>query len=363
MFIPMSILSLSRRNFLKLAATSLGSAATLAFNPFPHPQDTQDYPYESIGRVAASNQVVVYREPREGAPLASQLSKNLHLKDTLFPIYYEIESPEGPRWNPTWYRVWGGFVHSGYVQKVKFRFNQPLPNIRSGGQLCEVTVPYSQTYKYSAYQGWESLYRLYYETTHWVAGVEEGPDKGIWYRILSPGRGEYIAPAEHFRPIPDKELEPISPEVPWEEKRIEVSIGWQRMEAYEGEQVVFEAIISTGLNIRPVPDELPWSTPRGRFNIRSKMPSQHMGEGNLTGDTEAYELPGVPWTLFFTEEGHAFHGAYWHDNFGAQMSHGCINMRPKEAQWLFRWAYPVFEIDPDERRWTQNGYGTTVIIR
>ena len=65
-----------------------------------------------------------------------------------------------------------------------------------------------------------------------------------------------------------------------------------------------------------------------------------MGNGNLFAGAEDYELPGVPWTSFFTNAGHAFHGTYWHDNFGTPMSHGCINMRTSEAKWLFRWSQP-----------------------
>jgi lipoprotein-anchoring transpeptidase ErfK/SrfK len=54
-----------------------------------------------------------------------------------------------------------------------------------------------------------------------------------------------------------------------------------------------------------------------------------------------YQLPGVPWTSYFTEDGQAFHGTYWHQNFGTPMSHGCVNMRTSEALWLFRWATPL----------------------
>lgn len=83
-----------------------------------------------------------------------------------------------------------------------------------------------------------------------------------------------------------------------------------------------------------------------------------MGNGNLFADLDDYELPGVPWTCFFTEVGHAFHGTYWHDNFGVPMSYGCINMRTQEAKWLFRWVLPVH--DPD--RIYTTGYGTQVVI-
>jgi hypothetical protein len=66
-----------------------------------------------------------------------------------------------------------------------------------------------------------------------------------------------------------------------------------------------------------------------------------MGNGSLASDIEAYELLGVPWTCFFESKGYAFHGTYWHDNFGVPMSRGCVNMRPSEARWLFRWALPL----------------------
>ena len=50
-----------------------------------------------------------------------------------------------------------------------------------------------------------------------------------------------------------------------------------------------------------------------------------------------YNLPNVPWTMYFYG-GYAIHGAYWHNNFGQRMSHGCVNMKPNEAKWLFNWT-------------------------
>lgn len=83
-----------------------------------------------------------------------------------------------------------------------------------------------------------------------------------------------------------------------------------------------------------------------------------MGDGYLTNDPEAYELPGVPWTMFFHESGYALHGTYWHNNFGTRMSHGCINMRNEEAYWLFRWTEPAYE----PGKWYTFGSGTLVQI-
>lgn len=350
---------ISRRDFLRLSLLSLGSIATAAFNPFPVPKDDYEYSSGNLGRITVSNKVVIYQEPNWESPIVGYLNT----KDKMVNIYYEITPTTGPAYNPLWYRVWGGYIHSGYVQKVNFKFNTVLPGLREGGQLCEVSVPYTQVIRYDVYQGWQRYYRLYYETTHWVTGIEEGPDGNAWYRTNINGL-DFLVPAEHFRPVQDEEYSPLSPDVPWEDKKIVVSLKAQTVTAYEQNNIVFQTQVSTGLPIRPDPDGIPWETPRGTFYIQNKLPTTYMGDGRLTGDPEAYELPGVPWTLYFEPvTGVAFHGAYWHNNFGIQMSHGCVNMRPADARWLFRWTYPVFEVPVTSRSmWEKRGLGTTVLV-
>jgi lipoprotein-anchoring transpeptidase ErfK/SrfK len=78
--------------------------------------------------------------------------------------------------------------------------------------------------------------------------------------------------------------------------------------------------------------------------------------GNLLADADGYVLPGVPWTSFFTEVGHAFHGTYWHENFGAPMSHGCVNMRTSEANWIFRWTMPPHTTEAISNHSTRGTY-------
>jgi lipoprotein-anchoring transpeptidase ErfK/SrfK len=134
----------------------------------------------------------------------------------------------------------------------------------------------------------------------------------------------------------------------------------QTLTAYEYDRVVLQTRISSGIpRDRPNPKDIPTKTPAGTFHIQNKMPSKHMGDGNLTADLEAYELPGVPWTSFFEPEtGVAFHGTYWHQNFGIPMSHGCVNMRTSEAKWIFRWTTPVTEATDINHV----GYGTRVVV-
>jgi hypothetical protein len=342
--------SLSRRDFIKLGGFGLSSLAFSQYFPF---RGDQSYP-EHILRVtypAAS----VYREPKMDATYVRD-----HYRDELITAYYDLIPPEGPAYNPLWYRVWGGYMHSAYLQPVEIRFNNPIYYVREGGQLAEVTVPFTQAYGYSRTNGWQRVNRLYYSTTHWITGIDEGPDGKPWYRMtdeLQPV--DYFAPAIHLRPIPDEEFSPISPDVPFEGKHIEISLIQQKLKAYEQGRIVMDTKVSTGIpNTRPTLNGIPTTTPSGRFNIYSKMPSKHMGNARLTDNLDDYVLLGVPWTSFFVDTGVALHGTYWHHNFGWPMSRGCVNLRNEDAKWLFRWIVPVSK--PTD--WEKTGYGTQVIV-
>jgi hypothetical protein len=227
--------------------------------------------------------------------------------------------------------------------------------------LGEITVPYTRSYQYSRLDGWQPLYRLYYETVHWITALHEGPTGQPWYRITDYlMNADYSIPAVSVRTIQPEEYSPLSRHLPSSEKRIEVSITNQTLTAYEGDKIVLQSLVSSGLHSENLKkSEPPTDTPLGSFRIQLKMPSRHMGDGHLTSDLAAYELPGVSWTSIFHETGVGFHGTYWHNNFGRRMSHGCVNMRTRDALWLFRWSDPVFEpVD-----YYSKGVGTLVIIR
>ncbi|MCC2628365.1 MAG: ErfK/YbiS/YcfS/YnhG family protein [Thermomicrobiales bacterium] len=114
---------------------------------------------------------------------------------------------------------------------------------------------------------------------------------------------------------------------PKAQKTIVVSVGQQMLWAYKGDKVVLSSYISTG--------RAGFDTPIGSFAVLSKLPSQTM-EGVIGG--EYYNVPDVPWVLYFTNSGHALHGTYWHSNFGTPMSHGCVNLPLDVAAWLYDWA-------------------------
>lgn len=343
---------ITRRQFLKYAALGLGSLAFRPLNDWRTDSDGGD-----IARVTIKS-ISVYSKPSDKSTILYQ-----RYRDELVNIYDEIISEDGPGYNPLWYRVWRGYVHSAYLQRVKVQFNPVVTKFPvKSGQLAEVTVPLTQTMRYLAYQkSWEPLYTLYYGSTHWVKGVDTGPDGEPWYRLQDElSETEYHVPAAHLRLVQPEEFSPISPNVDPHDKHIEVSIAMQTLTAFEKDQVVFTTKVSTGIpDRRNIPGLIPTDTPTGTFRVYSKMPSKHMGDGRLTADLEAYELPGVPWTTFFAPNGVAFHGTYWHNNFGMTMSHGCVNMPTEEAKWIFRWTTPVSAPET----WEQTGYGSVVTVK
>jgi hypothetical protein len=342
--------SLSRRDFLKVSLLAL---ASIAAGPV-HPRDERPRPI-ALGRVTVPV-VNVYAQPDFNAERLGQRTR-----DQLLSLLEETLSPAGPAHNPRWYRIHGGWVHCARIQRMAdLPPNRPLERIPGGGLLGEVTAPFTRTYRYIAAAGWQPLYRLYQTTTHWITGVEEGPDGAAWYRLKDHLIDvEYHAPAAALRPVWPEEYAPLSTDVPPDEKRIDVSIENQTLTASEGGRAVRTCPVASGLHTENVPrGELPTDTPLGSFRIQMKLPSRHMGDGKLTSDYQAYELPGVPWTCLFHETGVAFHGTYWHDNFGRKMSHGCVNLRNADALWLFRWTTPVF--DPAD--YYAKGTGTLVVV-
>lgn len=125
-------------------------------------------------------------------------------------------------------------------------------------------------------------------------------------------------------------------------KRIEISLGEQRLWAYQGNVLITTTLVSTGLS--------PNDTDLGLFRVRLKYPEQDMqgftdesGEVLGTGadapaGTIPYAVEDVPHVMYFNLQAEALHGAYWHNNFGTPMSHGCVNLPLDVAAFLYGWA-------------------------
>lgn len=345
MFVMAEIMN--RRQFLGLAALS---AASAAFRPLP-PQ-AADVGL-GLARVATT-WIGLYSEPSFRSRRLARL-----LRDELHSLLAQETADDGPAHNPTWYRLADGYAHSGNLQLVRWLPQVPESSVPRDGALFEISVPYTRSYREPTPES-DPVYRLYYQSTHWVEAVVYGDDGRRWYRILDDiRRVRYCAPAEHLRRVDPSELTPLSPEVPAREKRIEVSLTRQELMAFEGQRLVFRSRVSSGIpDRRPRENGVPTITPDGFFHVSKKTPTRHMGDGHVTADLEAYELPGVPWVSFFHETGVAFHGTYWHTDYGIPRSHGCVNMRPEEAKWLYRWSLPA--AGPYDL--LQSGHGTAVNV-
>jgi lipoprotein-anchoring transpeptidase ErfK/SrfK len=100
---------------------------------------------------------------------------------------------------------------------------------------------------------------------------------------------------------------------------IEVNLNAQTLSAYRGNQIINTFLISSGTDS--------FKTVTGTYRIYAKY-SQYTMRG------PDYDLPDVPYTMFFYK-GYSIHGTYWHHNFGAQMSRGCVNMKTEDAAWVF----------------------------
>lgn len=119
-------------------------------------------------------------------------------------------------------------------------------------------------------------------------------------------------------------------------KWIDISIKQQLLVAYEGERPVFATLISSGRGGMSDPKETS-ATIRGAYMIHAKHVSGTMDGDSTTEDS--FDLRDVPYIQYF-HQGYALHGAYWHDDFGKERSHGCINLAPADAAWLFDWTEP-----------------------
>jgi len=122
-------------------------------------------------------------------------------------------------------------------------------------------------------------------------------------------------------------------DVPANGNWIHVDLSEQTLVAYEGDEPVYATVISSGKE--------GYEPPTGLFEVQQKYISTTM---NATDPIDGfYEVEEVPWTLYY-HGGYALHGAYWHTDFGKVRSHGCTNIAPVDARWLYYWAEP--EVPP-----------------
>ncbi len=176
------------------------------------------------------------------------------------------------------------------------------------------------------------------------------------------------------------------------ERWVDVSIRRQVLVAYEGTKAVYATLVSTG-EAGVADPQTSKATIQGEFRIFAKhltttMSSERAGEGGPektgpektgggggappthegtgggggappTHETADFELQDIPYVQYFAE-GYALHAAYWHDDFGIPRSHGCVNLSPEDAKWLFSWTQP--EVPTGWHGVRQAGRGSVVVV-
>ncbi len=154
-----------------------------------------------------------------------------------------------------------------------------------------------------------------------------------WLRYPERIKSDWYVSADYVEVLLDEGIKTLEDgeNATTTQKEIIVSRGEQKLYAYDNGELFLETDISTGLELTP--------TPRGTFTIFRKTPSRYM-QGPLPGlpSDQYYDLPGVPWNLYFTHQGAVIHGAYWHTSFGSRYSHGCVNLPSDTARKLYDWA-------------------------
>jgi hypothetical protein len=154
-----------------------------------------------------------------------------------------------------------------------------------------------------------------------VVDIEE--EHGGWMRI---GEARWVAAADlHVA----RAGEPPEDLAAMDERWLDVDLDEQVVVAHEGLRPVFATLLSSGSK--------KWPTPSGIYRVWLKFSETTMS-GQM-GDEQPYSVATVPWTMFFARD-FAFHTAYWHDRFGEARSHGCLNLSPRDARTLYRWASP-----------------------
>ena len=137
--------------------------------------------------------------------------------------------------------------------------------------------------------------------------------------------GNRAVPADDMR-VADKVDRPDG--VDASDKWIHINLSEQTLVAYEGDKPVFATLISSGLRNH--------ATKNGLFKMQRKYVAKTMRGQDEDGP---YVVEQVPWTMFY-DGLYAVHGAYWHNNFGNTRSHGCVNVPPANARWLYHWSDP-----------------------
>ena len=141
-----------------------------------------------------------------------------------------------------------------------------------------------------------------------------------------------------------------------EERWLDISVSEQVLVAYEGARPTFATLVSTGRARRGS------ETPIGAFRIWVKLAFSDMSNLRYEDVSSHYAMEQVPWVQYF-EGSNGLHAAFWHDDFGRRRSHGCINLSPQDARWVFGFTGPALPNGWDAIFPHEGEPGTVVRVR
>jgi hypothetical protein len=173
----------------------------------------------------------------------------------------------------------------------------------------------------------------------------------VWLRI---GPEEWVRQSDVRSPRQSPQPTDLLPDERW----IDVDLDAQILRAYVGSRVVFSTLVSTGRGVGV--DES--ATPTGEHRIWVKLLTSDMTNVEENYASQYYAIEAVPWVMYF-KAGYALHAAFWHDNFGTRRSHGCINLSPKDAAFLFHWTAPTMPSGWYAVHPTRYDLGTRIRVR
>ena len=351
----MSNAAITRRQMLKLiAATTAAVALAPAFHararypipPEPGEEDEDTETWVWMGR--AIHTVAFYDEPATSATRLTTRSR-----DQSFFIIGEEHAPFSAH-NDLWYKTLLGYVHSAWVLPVRVYPPQPfIRDIGEWGFWGEVSQVFTEA-RAEPHPQAERVYRFYGGTVYHIVDAFEDEQGTGWYKVfdeLPPTDYQWVL-ARDIRRIPRAEMAPIHPFAGG--KRIEVDLSEQRLTCHEGDRGVFTTLVASGVGTSQLEDGtvVDLSTHTGETCTLLKQPSRHMSNRPQKPDdppppVEIFDLPGIPWNVFFDLSGTAIHGTYWHNDFGIRRSHGCLNVSCEAARWIYRWVHPIGGYEDD----------------
>jgi lipoprotein-anchoring transpeptidase ErfK/SrfK len=311
--------------------------------------EEKGFPYPPLGIPAAS-------PPRELGVLPVYVAKINLPNEQRAPIYASFDDAVAGV-NEVSYIESGSLRYISYVSRADHDGN-PYLQLASGGWLRASPAAYTDFQGLLFYEnprndfGWiidhtpsyseptfssQTTGKEYYQDDVIQVYQTVEAEQVLWYEI---------APDEWVNSMKARivTFDPTRPDGVEGDRWIEINLFQETLSVYEDGNLIFATLVASGVE--------PFYTKPGVFQIYEKKPLETM-RGSFEADrSDYYYLEDVPWTMYY-DEARALHATYWHTLFGYRQSHGCINLSPGDANWLYQWA------DVGEYVWVHDPSGMT----